>query len=275
MASDTSLVFYQNPTIILEGLEDGFPIWSTDFVSRPYIKEPGIFPSTPGSIFSARNKLTINAPDGYFTGYNRNIDHLRLRLEISDIEATAFSTIKVIPRPGIVEPSHPDANLSLYKFPHLRIISKIDPGYKYCEISIRIKYTEKAPNLAYKDHTFILYKDILFDPQSEELIKYIEPDLFFSHFANSFKNSEDEDLLYRRLTSFDLIITFGDQYFKDYFNTYYSSEDYGGVPKGNIVNGMGVFSILRSKRVKGFKFHPECLDSLVDGQYTKHLKFVR
>lgn len=83
------------------------------------------------------------------------------------------------------------------------------------------------------------------------------------------------DTIVRKFTSLDLIMYAGDFWFRDYAETYENAGDLDLPPKGNISNGIGLFTMVRTAVKDNMTFDRTSFDSLCKGQYTKQLGFVR
>jgi hypothetical protein len=79
----------------------------------------------------------------------------------------------------------------------------------------------------------------------------------------------------RKFISLDLIFLKGDEYYKDYFDTYEHDGNQDVPIKGNIINGYGLFTMIRVSRYEDMTLNQESLDSLAMGKITGKLGFVR
>ena len=102
---------------------------------------------------------------------------------------------------------------------------------------------------------------------------YLYADYFFTRIANNIEPITDA--ITRKFISLDLIFLSADQYFKDYVDTYEHDGNLDVPPKGNIINGYGLFSMIREARYGNMTLDQQTLDSLSLGRITKKLRFVR
>jgi len=93
------------------------------------------------------------------------------------------------------------------------------------------------------------------------------------HLGGRIKNNPAVEA--RSFVSYDLVIFCTDPAFQEYQESAKVVSDQMGQPISNISNGLGVFVSANHDGRYGFTLDPRSLDSLVDGQYTRHLKFLR
>jgi hypothetical protein len=95
----------------------------------------------------------------------------------------------------------------------------------------------------------------------------------FQHRGGRIKNNPAVEA--RKFINYDLVIFCTDPVFQEYKESVKVVSDQMGQPISNISNGLGVFVSANHGGRYGFTLDQRSLDSLVDGQYTRHLKFVR
>ena len=268
LASDPHRIFVADPLITLDLLQDGYSLWASGYLLCDKPKGIGLFPSLPGGCFTPIKSTRILHPGGELFD---DANYYRIVIRSPEFEQTIFSTIPILEMPEVYEPSKNDKNLNLYGQDHFKIKIKVNSMVDYCDIKIDFHYEEMASRLTTKTVNFVLRKDALI--VEDEIYSVVDAEKFFKSLAIAVPDVAD--LEYRRVKGFDLVLLFSDQYFKNWIDSYTISSDVGGVPIGNISNGIGFFSVVRSKRMNDFLFNQQTLDSLAHGQFTKHLNFVQ
>lgn len=78
----------------------------------------------------------------------------------------------------------------------------------------------------------------------------------------------------RKFISFDLVVFNADPAFGKYLESEKIVSDQIGRPVSNVTNGLGIFASTSKNGQYGFTLERRSLDSLVNGKYTKHLRFI-
>jgi hypothetical protein len=112
-----------------------------------------------------------------------------------------------------------------------------------------------------KGSTFIYYSG---HPFTESILM---------HIGGRIKDNPDVEA--RKLSSFDLVIFNADPIFGKYLESDKIVSDHAGRPISNVSNGLGIFASTSKTGRYGFTLDRRSLDSLVNGKYTRHLKFVK
>ncbi|MFC2097307.1 hypothetical protein ACFLSI_03120 [Bacteroidota bacterium] len=209
-------------------------------------------------------------------GYN----NLRLVIDIPEINTIAYSEISPIWF-GKYQPDDIPGkkNINLYSG---------DPYYLgwateafYCEIKIGFHYLEYKYGIEQEKYIeWIIWTTTpdMGHKYGSDLIKsykaFLTPENFYPRIAGRIKS--DPDVTTRRFKSIDLIYYCADQNLYDYLQTFSSvSIDQSGKLYSNIINGMGLCASTNQQVFSNYTLRLIELDSLVKGQYTKHLKFKR
>lgn len=257
LARDAGQVFYDQANICLEGWIGEYKVWETRFKPTGKSKTPGLFPEVPGYCFEAPKDVGITVA----------ITTFRLVVDLPGMASPAFSKIGIV-GPPIVQ-SKWDNQISLYpKMFEIGIAP--GPGTAYCDLICVFRYQQLEGNWVNHTDTFLLRRDINFEAGGTD---YLYAELFYKQIAANIKPVNDT--IVRKFTSLDLILIAGDIYFRDYVETYVNAGTLDMPPKGNITNGLGLFTMRRSAMKPDMTLDRWTLDSLCLGQYTKQLGFVR
>jgi hypothetical protein len=258
LARDPNQVFYESADIRLEGWSDQYKVSECQFELTDRSKIPGIFPEIPGYCFESVND---------FHSFDE-IASFRLVIHLLGMASPAFSRIPVFAAPTV--PSRFDHEIALYPDNYTLQFS-IDRKVKYCDLLCEFHYQEYEGTWVDHSVSFSLRKDIMII--GTRAATFLYPELFFNKIAANVKPVNDT--IVRKFTSLDLIFYAGDIYFRDYVDTYGNAGDLDLPPKGNITNGLGLFTMRRSATKPDMTFDRRTHDSLCLGQYTKQLGFVR
>ncbi|MDD4645744.1 MAG: hypothetical protein PHY99_07130 [Bacteroidales bacterium] len=270
LAHDTDLVFYDSADIRLEAWTDSFKILETRFNRSDRAKLPGIFPDVPGYCYEAVN----NVPE--FT--NQTINSYRLVINAPGMENPVVSRIPVLK--AIKVPNRFNHLFDLYpdgyKYPpKSNSLGELKNGNIYEEVS-KIEYQQLLCVFHYQEYagtwidhsaTFTLRKNTLI----------VEPVLYADYFFNKVAANIKpiSDTITRKFISLDLVFLSGDKYYKDYINTYEHDGNQDIPLKSNIINGYGLFTMIREAKYEDLILSQQTLDSLAFGKITKKLRFVR
>jgi len=255
MARDPNIVFYDSVDIFLEGWKDEYKIWETRFTLSERTKEPGIFPEVPGYCYNAINdNLRIwESTNSY-----------RLIIMGPGLHKPAFSRIPRMPE--VVVPQRYYHEIALYPNGY-QFKSPGCPNAPYCQLLCKLYYEEYDGAWIKRTVTFQLKKNTL------DSDKVIYPDLFFNQLVKSITPYKEG--MSRRFISIDLVFLFGDQFYKDYVETYEYSGSQDLPVQGNINNGLGLFTMTRSAEYVDMYLNQQTLDSLSQGYRTRKLRFVK
>jgi hypothetical protein len=257
LAGDANQVFYDGADIRLEVWSDQYKVWETQFEPTSRTKIPGLFPEVPGYCYETANEFL-------FLGL---ITSFRLMITVPRISSPVFSRIPVLSE--LLVPSRFDHEIALY--PDVYKFGFADgggPGVQYRQLLCEFHYQEYEGTWVDHSVTFTIRKDIII-PGGDLLY----PELFFNKLTQNI--SPINDTILRKFISIDLIFLVGDQYFKDYLDTYENAGNLDLSPEGNISNGYGLFTMVRSVRKENMKLSRQTFDSLCLGAITRKLGFVR
>jgi hypothetical protein len=200
-------------------------------------------------------------PDGLIG----SITSFRLVLHLPGMSIPVFSRIPLINIKAL--PTKFDREIAFYP-----------DGYKLESIGGQgIAYRQALCEFHYQqfdgiwtDHsvTFLLKKNLIINGD-----KILYPDLFFNLLIKNLKPINDR--IVRKFSSIDLIYLAGDQFYKDYVETYINTGNMDLPPNGNINNGFGLFTMARSVRRGNLTLDKQSFDSLWNGEKTRKLGFVR
>ncbi len=274
LAKDPDRVFYENADICLEGWVDQYKVWETSFTLTDISKNQGIFPEVPGYGYTSSNSSFSTDSYGYLSnGYNE-INSFRLVLSLGGDLGPVLSTIPLIPMPKRTFPVTPMKVLDLCPDgTNYKAGIEFDSEFvSYCELICTFRYQERRETWVDRVVTFSLRKDIqIIDNEATTLI---DPELFFTKLALNIQPINDT--IIRKFKSLDFIFMAADSHFKDYIDSYSTAGDLDSPPVGNIKNGYGLFTMVRSVKIeKNATMNYRTLDYLSSGEYSAHLGFVR
>jgi len=273
---DTKNHFYSNPqecnvidnvNIVLEAWGNGYKIWETVF--EPLNQDAGDNSPFKRPIYKSLKPLNFTNSQGYFLQVYNDIDKFRLIITTDLSDKIVYSSIPVFPNPKI-KSSILNKVITLYGDNKLKILfSEYDYKSKYYELICDLHYQEFHDNWINKTKSFIVNKDIqVFD--SLILINFYE-DIFFNKIVKAVKDSINPP---RKFSSLDFTFIVADQFFDEYLATYENFSSNDNTNFGNIINGLGLFSLHRSVTLEGLKFDIVTIDSLCNGRITSSLNFI-
>jgi len=228
LARNTENVFYDSAHIVLEEWIGSYKVGEDLFSLTSRTKEPGIFPEESGYCFTFK--------DGLYAFLD--ITHFRLVINVPGLDKPIFSRIAKLS--DVVVVSKFNHQIDLYPDAYDFGFS-VGEDVKYSDLICVFRYQEFAGEWINHSVTFVLRKDIQY---GKDGTNYLYPDLFFNKVAANIKPINDT--IIRKFVSLDLILYAGDQYFRDYQDTYINSGNQYMPPKGNITNGLGLFTMVRS-----------------------------
>jgi len=258
MAKDTDKLFYSTLDIRLESWIDEYKVTEIRFEPVDRHQLPGSFSEKPGYCFKAQAAFDQNSPD---------ITHFRLIIKAPGLTSPAYAMIANI-GPPIIQ-SRYDKQVSLYPGSY-KIGIAPGPGTAYCDLWCVFRYQQYEGEWSNHSDTFLVRRDLRFETGRTD---FLYPELFFNQIAANIKPVSDT--IVRKFISLDLIMYASDLYFRDYVDTYVNAGDLDLPPKGNAINGLGLFTMVRTATKDNMKFDRITFDSLCLGQYTKQLGFVR
>ena len=141
-------------------------------------------------------------------------------------------------------------------------------GIAYRQLLCEFHYQEYEVTWVDRSVLFTVRKDMI--PPGGDLLY---PDMFFNLLVKNIKPINDT--ISRKFISIDLIFLVGDEYFNNYLDTYINAGNMDLPPKGNISNGYGLFTMVRSVKNENMHLSQRTFDSLWNGEITRKLGFVR
>jgi hypothetical protein len=258
MARDTEKLFYSTVDIRLETWIDDYKVTEIRFEPFDRHQLPGPFSENPGYCFKAKAGLNQRSTD---------ITHFRLIIQAPGLTSPSYAKIAVI-GPPIIQ-SRYDKQISLYPGSYNIGIAP-GPGTAYCDLWCVFRYQQYEGEWINHSDTILIRRNIQFEAGRTDLLY---PELFFKQIADNIRPINDT--IIRKFTSLDLVFYASDQYFRDYVDTYVNAGNLDLPPKGNIVNGLGLFTMVRVATKENMAFDRITFDSLCLGQYTRQLGFVR
>jgi hypothetical protein len=273
LARDPVSLYWRNADIRLEAWEFDYKVWETPFILTNLSKEPGIFPEIPGFCYVTKDSLPFVSNVNGQMDFWSDINSFRLVINQPGERGPAISRIPVIPLPQKLHPSSFEKSMELYPGEGNFDVSYrvVDERVKYCELICVFRYSEYLEGWDDRSVTFSLRKNIqVVDHRANT---YVDPDLFFNKLLVNI--TPIDTALVRKFRSLDLIFLAGDQFYKDYSETYINAGNVDSPPLGNISNGFGLFTMIRSVRIDNMALSRRTYDSLARGAISRPLGFTR
>jgi len=273
MAKNPDSVYFSSAEIKLEGWAGDYKAWESAFNLSNIVKEPGIFPSVIGHCYQTENVLSSFDSRGNVIGPYYEINSFRLFINSPELTEPVYSRIPLVRKPIMATPRIGDKVIDLYppQGGYYFVSFEIDPEkITYCELVCVFRYEEFIDEWIDKTSVFPLRENIQIHDEIAKTFLY--PDLVFNKIATNIELSEIKHP--KRFNSLDLLIFASDNTFHDYQTTYINTGNMDNPPMGNIVNGIGIFSMIRVVRLEDMYLSIKTKDSLVSGQFTRHLGFV-
>lgn len=224
---------------------------------------------------------TIPTAELPLTLYNTHYINLKavLTVYIPSSKITCYATTNVYEKPW---PLYPTENLhidvDLYGAAPFKI-TWFSRGSKYQECLVHFNFLEYKSGVGLKKTAILKYwipfpmNDV---PISEEyqVEHFFYPVTFWNRLNKAIP--DDDEVEYRKFVDLDFEITGAGNEYYDYTDLEERNEDYGlDNFTSNIVNGRGVFFSKRKLKLEGHRLGNKTLDSLANGELTRHLRFVK
>jgi len=272
LAKDADKVYFPAAAVRLESWINEYKVGEIRFEPNGLTKNPGIFPEISGYCYQAVNKSGYGGGD---VGDER-INSFRLVVDLPGEAGPVTAKIQMVPLPAQSLPSIWENQFNLYPDTgNFQVKYGIDHKYiKYCELVCDFRYEEFENKWVSHTLSISLRKDMLIflGPDKKWYAQsFLYPDQFFNKIATNIEPAKED--VVRRFKSLDLIFLAGDQNYKDYNDSYIITGNMDAAPIGNINNGYGLFTMVRSLKIENMKVSYRTLDSLAAGQYTKQLGF--
>ena len=276
-------IYFQNAIVNIEYCFRG------DIIGNNTLVKTTDFQKVPG-MFSSSNNVIYETTSHYVPQY---FDTLRLIIDTGNegelyISETSYVSSPVILRPKIF----PTVSVPIGFYRETPFyLEWIDFG-GYYEILMTINYIERKHNKNYDKKLFLKKtqlskkeKDYSNCDWYERFQNTYPPDQYKKSYIKSYfygddlskfiKSSiiDDPDVVARKIQSIDLSLTATTRSFYDFLKFGNNIQDNGQI-YSNIKNGIGIFTSACTDSVTGLTLDYQTEDSIANGQYTKHLKFV-
>lgn len=193
------------------------------------------------------------------------------------------SNINMIPAPVQLDW---EPNVVGVQTQHVKFVWALDPSLPAYQVSLLFHYDEwKVGSPANVSHKTAVRNFNMFIPTEEYICNInqvcfeVDKQEFYEMITNNIEKDADNTLpnniRIRHFISLDVVVTVGATELYNYIK--YNGPSLSFVQKinsyTNIHNGLGIFSSRTQGGYKGLQLHPQTLDSLKYGQYTKDLHF--
>jgi len=279
-------IYFNNADVSIQYCLEG-NIISTNVLEKSfnYSKEPGIFSTNDYFYY-----LTTHHIEPQF------FDTVRLIINIPEENILISSVAPYTPVPKMDLPLGYDGKIDFLSENNF-IINWLDEGCFYEEV-LRIRYQElisgkilnrvlywKKTRFSNKEYNYFdwleYYNSIYSDreytnsikkpPATTKLSVNYYPEDFYRYMATNVEKNESVRL--RKLNFIDVFIHATNKYFREYMNFINFSSDNENI-FSNIRNGAGIFATTCSDSIINLELLAGSEDFLINGPYTKHLKFV-
>lgn len=262
-------LYYQNPEVFLDLRSDsGYVLERIRFYETIIEnKEDGLFSASPNKVLNARGFM-LRYPfeeSGDLTYY--------LTIRIPEYDKIVFAETSIPRRPEIACNIRKNEVINLYDyFVHpKRIIIPPDEDY-VIDLNLYFYYDEMI-NKQWQSGSFTYSKKYgiadgqFYNPDTV----FFSPQWFYQLVGN--RIPENPEVQRRRFKSIDIQKKLISSEFYHYQKSLNFQSDLYTNTFSNIVNGIGIFTSYTQQYITGITLHPQSLDSLASGQYTKGLKF--
>lgn len=271
LAKDPNNLYYDNAEVRLDiNSEEGYPVTSYAFEKTILPDKPdGIFARSPNYAYVLKGPLDLFFIDGF---------QVRLLINLPDdsLLLSAQQTYYSPPEFTLPKP-HSQTHFGLYQAeaPKIKWVDKY--GFQRYLLVIRLNYMNR-----YEDYNELTsfevnysHRSLVFSPEqnSATAMHIFEGNDFLRKI--SYGITVDPKIVNRSFMSIDLILIGLSKEYCDYKETSLIVSDRMGKPVSNIVGGLGLFALQVYTEQTGHLLDPSSLDSLVNGQHTRKLKFVK
>lgn len=233
--------------------------------------KPAVYPDRKDGMFST-------APNIIYEGYpfqirqGENMEY-HLLVVIPEFDQAVFASAAIPPGPGITTNIRSGEKINLYNyFVHPKsVVVRSNPVF-FTEFGIEFRYREKISGEWYLrsfDYSRQYQPGISVSVDSIKLT----PEWVFRRFANEIK--DNSRVTQRRFSSMSVNQKLISPEYGHYLNSFTYSPDLYNHLFTNIVGGKGLFAAFAADSISGILFSEQMLDSLAEGQYTRHLKFPK
>jgi hypothetical protein len=257
----------------LEAWGSGYKLWETGFsLIEDTLQVNELYPVARSTYKSDKSLCFKDLPVG-LTNRKSIYQDLRLVVTSPQLNSIAYSRIPIINGPGEVSPVKGMA-LHLFGRYETDFWAKLDRGtVKYISFVCDFHYREFIDHWEEKCVHFIAKKN-----ESWQQIDALSGGFrirLYENFLNQIAKAipDDPEVFLRMFSYMDFKLVIGDKNIDDYVDTYVNAGARDANAYTNIINGFGLFSLVRSASYPSITFERQTLDSLLYGRLTKHLKF--
>jgi len=256
MAKISDSIYYQNAIVKLDTWENNYKI-QTIILEPSYeiIKEKGVFSSNNHLIYKTSETILGNA--------------VSLSIEIPDYNKTVYSSVNIINTPYFTRPRTYSNQISLYNSQAFEI--NFTGGGPFNELGIRVYYSEIKNNIEEEKMVEIMKRNTFYT-STPGFIYYLREENLFRPLSMAI--GKDSTVNYRRFRKIELAGYSACEEFLQFQELYQSTNDLNHLPYSNIINGHGLLASRAAIFWDGFEFTRRSMDSLRNGRFTNHLKFV-
>ena len=249
----------------------GESISSHRFTSQLLSKDDGKFNSEPFLAYQLNDSLpfiTRNPDNRYWNPLE--IVNIKLHISIPNIENGVEGTIVPISNPVFKYPDKYLKKIDVYQQNGLSLVWGYSARVKYTQIGMRLIYDELIEGKMHaREAIWVTDKGIIMGGTLASLDLY--PEKFYRKILTVI--NEDHNVTARYLREIQIEIFTADKYYEFYKRRQQFEWKERLGEEMNLVNAIGLFSCVGRMQRKGLNLSYKSMDSLVSGQYTKHLKF--
>lgn len=259
-------------SVRMEMWNDTLLLWYTDFHQIKRDKQPGLFAEGNALVLESDKMLPKrNESDSIAVAYP-DFQYFRFVISSPDFLEPAYARIDYARPVSILKPYFSDQNVRLYGPEPLLVSWPVDEHFKYFDLLFNVRYTEITDKVRNSSVSFCYSHDV--QAIGDEYEVQVEPDKFLNQLSMALSR-DTLSCQKRRLVNFDIVLAAGDANFENYLvQARFESVVYQK-PWSNIVNGIGLIALKSQSSKEGLRFHPETIDSLAMGRFTKQFRFVR
>lgn len=262
-------LYYHDPEVFLDLRSDSGLVLERIRFYETIIedKEDGLFSTSPNKILCASG-FQLRYPfeeSGDMTYY--------LTIRIPEYDKVIYAETSIPKKPDIVCNIRTNEKINMYDyFVHPKRINILPDKNYATELNLYFYYDEMI-NEQWQPQTITYLRKygIAIGLNSIADTIYFSPQWFYQLVKNRIE--ENPEVQRRRFKSIDIHKKFLSSEFYNYQKSLDFQSDYYMNTFSNIVNGIGVFSSYTQRFITGITLHPQSIDSLVSGQYTRGLKF--
>ncbi|MEA1876950.1 MAG: DUF4249 family protein, partial [Bacteroidota bacterium] len=263
-------ISFSSVDVILELTDLNYIYYSMELEAWLIEKDSGLFSNEPYIAY----ELSAIPMNRFFSSVSQEgFTHLKLQVVSDDLKEPAVVIEKVFKQPKIIQPSRYETQLRLYSTSKRSTLiwdPPEDAGYH--EVSFEVCYNELVDGIVIsKMIQWSLTSPILSLDNTKQMV--IDGDRFMRRISIKLSGQHSQNI--KKLTSVTLEVLSGSESAKDYFKSYSIAADHNGQPISNVINGLGVIGVYTKASMTDLELTARALDSLVSGQITRHLRFVK